>query len=304
MSWYILRRGRPEGPFAEQAFSDLLTQGRIGPRDLVWRAGFDAWVPLLEASSASIGHWSGPQTPPPPPAMHPAGAGTGRSAGPLTLLLLLAVILAGAGGFLATRLIADDPRPVTRESIPAPSEPSPERSDRVAPPAPAANRNPASAPSITVSADGQTLTYSGGFTPGATARLREAFERAQNARILRLESGGGLVAEGLSMAKMIDDFGLRTRVESYCASACVFAFAAGVERTIGRRAVIGLHQTRAEGRQRHELEPMEEKLKAILADRNIGYALILKGFETPHDQLYTPTHDELFRWRLATGYAD
>ena len=63
---------------------------------------------------------------------------------------------------------------------------------------------------------------------------------------LLLESPGGIVDDGVNLAKEVRTRQFRTMTRLRCASACALIFIAGVERVlIGSRATIGLHQPTA-----------------------------------------------------------
>lgn len=63
---------------------------------------------------------------------------------------------------------------------------------------------------------------------------------------LLLESPGGIVDDGVSLAREVRTRQFRTMTRLQCASACALIFIAGVERVlIGSRATIGLHQPAA-----------------------------------------------------------
>ena len=46
MNIYILRDGKEDGPYSEEATQNLLKQGNVLIGDLAWRAGMPGWLPL------------------------------------------------------------------------------------------------------------------------------------------------------------------------------------------------------------------------------------------------------------------
>ena len=68
MDIFILRDGEQTGPFSDSTIQTLLSEGSIRNRDMAWRKGLPAWLPLSEVMSP------GSQKPSePPPAMHLSG---------------------------------------------------------------------------------------------------------------------------------------------------------------------------------------------------------------------------------------
>ncbi len=80
-----------------------------------------------------------------------------------------------------------------------------------------------------------------GWAQRTIARIRDA-----KAVGLVLESTGGLVYEAEKLGRWVRAQGLDTAVRAECASACVNAWAGGVNRYIARGAKIGLHRARAQ----------------------------------------------------------
>ena len=88
----------------------------------------------------------------------------------------------------------------------------------------------------------QTLFFNGEISTADSFELRRAL-RDQDIDTIVLASPGGLVFEGLQLAGIINDNGLRTYVpkNASCASACSFMFFAGKERQSDGE--LGVHQT-------------------------------------------------------------
>ena len=58
---------------------------------------------------------------------------------------------------------------------------------------------------------------------------------------LEITSSGGNLYAAINMLRVVDTFGLDTRVTEYCESACPFVFIAGVNRTMAEGARLGFH---------------------------------------------------------------
>ena len=62
MDIFILRDGEQTGPFSEPTVQQLLTQGELRARDMAWRKGLPAWLPLTEVMNPGS---EKPTAPPP-----------------------------------------------------------------------------------------------------------------------------------------------------------------------------------------------------------------------------------------------
>jgi hypothetical protein len=64
-TWFYAKGGQSNGPISEEDFRNLISLGRVGPDDLVWKEGMSAW----QAASTVPGLVFPPirPTPPPPP---------------------------------------------------------------------------------------------------------------------------------------------------------------------------------------------------------------------------------------------
>jgi hypothetical protein len=95
--------------------------------------------------------------------------------------------------------------------------------------------------------DGVIISLSGEIKERDGAKLEASLENAKNLGLhvsaLVLDSPGGLISVGASMAKLVRSNQLKTIVNdgAICASACFMVFAAGKERFSGENAKIGVH---------------------------------------------------------------
>ena len=129
-------------------------------------------------------------------------------------------------------------------------------------------------------------------------------------RSLTLHSPGGSVPDALDMARAIRDNGLSTVVATngYCASSCPLAFSGGVVRTAGEPSWIGVHQVFTEksavGTIHEGLsqgQAIGAKCEALLADMGVDLKVWVHAMETPSDELYVFTSQELADLKLVTG---
>lgn len=98
MEWFVGRNGQRTGPFSPEQLRRMAQSGEITPQDLLWRKGFDDWVPAAQVPgifpSSGAGHAAGQRSavgrppaasrsrrPAPPPSM--GGQGGAQQAAPV-----------------------------------------------------------------------------------------------------------------------------------------------------------------------------------------------------------------------------
>ena len=166
-----------------------------------------------------------------------------------------------------------------------------------------------------LAADGR-LIATGTIYPGTAARFADEVEkRGSYVKTVVLQSPGGSVQDALAMGKLIRSKNFATEVENgrYCASSCPLVFAGGLERRAGERAAIGVHQVTAlvaNGAALSAIEGMDsvQRMSAgcqkYLLDMAIDPMVWVHAMQTPPDQLFYFTGDELLKRKLATARAD
>jgi hypothetical protein len=151
----------------------------------------------------------------------------------------------------------------------------------------------------------------GTITPG-TAEAFETFlaaERAAGVAEIVLHSPGGSVTDATTMARLIREKGLGTRVlpDGYCASSCPLVFAAGQERIADATSWIGVHQvfalTTAYGSLAEGMEQAQQvsaDAQNLLVEFGVDPLVWTHAMSTPKESLYLFTPEELTQLKLAT----
>jgi hypothetical protein len=171
-----------------------------------------------------------------------------------------------------------------------------------------------SAMSFDLLGDGR-LIANGTIRPG-TAKVfaAEIEKRGGYVKSVVLHSPGGSVSDAIEMGRLIRQKQFATEVESgrYCASSCPLVFAGGVERSAGENAAIGVHQVTASAASDTTLTAVNgmdsvqrtsAECQKYLLEMGIDPMVWVHAMETPTDQLFYFTHDELLKLRLATEKA-
>ena len=194
-------------------------------------------------------------------------------------------------------------------SIPLPAIPDGDRRHVSRPPADGAMAKPMTFELVS----GGRLMAAGTITPGiAEAFAAEIGKRGDYIKTVVLNSPGGSVADALAMGRLIRARNFATEIEpgKYCASSCPLVFAGGVERRVGDKAIIGVHQVAAVGPTgalaRDEMnvaQNISARCQRYLGDMGVNMQVWVHAMETPHDKLFVFKPDELKSLNLATTAA-
>lgn len=167
---------------------------------------------------------------------------------------------------------------------------------------------------------GGKLMLTGTIDPGSSARfLAEIEARGEYVSTVLLDSPGGSVDDALSIGRLIRERDLSTEVADggLCASSCPLILAGGVERMAGREAAVGVHQIYAAalsatpidalsvaGVAMADAQSVTADITRYLSDGGIDPALWLHALETPPDQLYYFSPQEMEQFKLVTKWSE
>jgi hypothetical protein len=161
---------------------------------------------------------------------------------------------------------------------------------------------------------GGRLMASGTITPGVSQSFAVEVERhSEYIRTVVLNSPGGSVTDALAMGRLIREKRFATEVEAgkYCVSSCPLVFAGGVDRRVGEKTTIGVHQmtamrSAANGPPRDEMSVAQNtsaRCQRYLGDMGVSLQVWVHAMETPHDRLFVFKTDELKSLNLVTAAA-
>ncbi len=167
---------------------------------------------------------------------------------------------------------------------------------------------------------GGVLSLTGTIDPGSAERFaQEIAARGEYVSTVLLDSPGGSVNDALDIGRLILEKGLATEVRNggLCASSCPLVFASGETRIAGPEAAIGVHQIYAAALSASPVDALSvagvamadaqsatAEITRHLSETGVDAALWLHAMETPPDQLYYFTPEEMERYRLVTEWAD
>lgn len=169
---------------------------------------------------------------------------------------------------------------------------------------------------------GKTMTFTRGpkgavsaigrIEPGTGAAFSKFMEtQGGEIKTLYLHSPGGSVEDALFMSNYLRQQGVDTVVpkNGYCASSCPIVFSGGKNRTAGKTAWIGVHQvfalTSTPGKLSDGMargQSVSARIQDHLAEMGVDLRVWVKAMQTPPDQLYIFTPEELKELKLATKF--
>jgi hypothetical protein len=156
---------------------------------------------------------------------------------------------------------------------------------------------------FTVRLKGQTVYLGGEVNYLMYQALLTILSQQEGVKAVSLDSHGGIVFAARSIAKLIEENKLMTRVERECFSACTMVYAAGNRRTISESAEVGFHGYSLDMPFRFKtVDPVEEqeKDKLYLLGRGIDAKFLERAFNTNSKTLWKPTHAELYQAGFTT----
>jgi hypothetical protein len=168
----------------------------------------------------------------------------------------------------------------------------------------ALNLDGSEAAEIEVSSDGRRLIIDGGIGFGLSDKVVAVLDANTTIGTIELTSQGGRLGEARKLAALIESRSLNTVVVDECMSACTIAFIAGEQRHITRTAILGFHRSFFPGTTDDALYEVERAERQFMARRGLPVDFVRRVYDTPNEEMWEPSHEELFRARVATGYAE
>lgn len=130
--------------------------------------------------------------------------------------------------------------------------------------------------------------------------------------VVALNSEGGVLLYGLALGDQIRKAGLSTTLQdsasgpSECASACVFTFMGGVERSVGKGARVGVHQIYSDTKARDSLSVSDAQyltsLVALHIDKMGGrLGILILALRTSPESIHWFSASELSTLSVTTA---
>lgn len=140
--------------------------------------------------------------------------------------------------------------------------------------------------------EGKEIELIGGIKGGISDNLSTILSATNNVEIIHVNLfQGGYVDEATLLQTIISENNLSTYVSADCVSACTIVFLGGKKRFMKSSARLGFHAYRIPGIKDSELDYSENK--KYLRNLGIDNNFITKIFDTPSDDMWYPTVEEL-----------
>ncbi|WP_295136431.1 hypothetical protein [uncultured Reyranella sp.] len=151
---------------------------------------------------------------------------------------------------------------------------------------------------VSVSPDGTALSVEGAYGTGSAAAVRQALDRHPSIRRVVLAGPGGRIGTAFEINRMIRNRKLATRVDTGCASACTIAFLGGNDRSISATGRLGFHQGSFPGMGPNDLYESNRDMRRFLVSSGVTPEFAQRVIDTPSDEIWTPTPQELLAGRV------
>ena len=151
---------------------------------------------------------------------------------------------------------------------------------------------------VTLSPDGTALNVEGAYGTGSADTVRRALDQHPSVRRIVLAGPGGRIGTAFEINRMIRNRRLATRVESGCASACTIAFLGGNDRSIAPGGRLGFHQGSFPGLGPNDLYESNRDMRRFLVASGVTPEFAQRVIDTPPDEIWTPTPQELLAGRV------
>lgn len=142
------------------------------------------------------------------------------------------------------------------------------------------------------------ISLNGEIDAGAALNFRRAAEAAPNAKLVVLNSPGGVVQIALLIADDVHERKLATYIpnKAGCYSACAFIFLAGVERQVDGE--LGVHQISSASTDLVSAQLSISDIIDVLNRFNTPVEVLTVMFKTPPNDMHIFTPDEVARYGL------
>lgn len=149
--------------------------------------------------------------------------------------------------------------------------------------------------------DGSEIEISGGLGIGIADAFEKTLAAHPNARVIHLNSSGGLRDEARKIRDLISAKGLITYTSTECISACTLTFMGGSERFMRDGAKLGFHQPQIPVLRGQDLQEAIRDEEDYLVSIGVSRDFAHKALSTPPSDIWLPAPFELLQAHVITG---
>lgn len=159
---------------------------------------------------------------------------------------------------------------------------------------------------------GRVMLLSGFISAGTSDRFEAALDD-EVIDTIALHSPGGVVQEALRMGRLVREAGYDTLLtaDAACASACPLILFAGVERTVSRRAWVGMHQAAflensflSGAEAARQVQAIQGEVLEHTAAMGVDPRVQTHALQTPPEEVYYLLPDQIEDYAVATTLTD
>lgn len=153
---------------------------------------------------------------------------------------------------------------------------------------------------VSVGNNGTTLYVQGAYGTGSAELVRQALHDNPGIRRVVLAGPGGRIGPAFAINRLIRDRKLATHVETACASACTIAFLGGGDRSIAATGRLGFHQGSFPGLGANDMYESNRDMRRFLIASGVTPAFAKRAIDTPPDEIWTPSPQELLAGKVVS----
>lgn len=159
---------------------------------------------------------------------------------------------------------------------------------------------------------GRVMLLSGFIAPGTSDRFEAALD-GEEIDTIALHSPGGVVQEALRMGALVRarEYDTVMTADAACASACPLILFAGVERTVSRRAWVGMHQASfvdngllSGAEAARQVQAIQGEILEHTAAMGVDPRVQTHALQTPPEEVYYLLPEQVDEYRVATVQID
>jgi hypothetical protein len=163
----------------------------------------------------------------------------------------------------------------------------------------AAGTDPVEPYQIQVIGNGDLVEFRGGLRYGSADTLQSVLADVPGAQVLKIDSPGGRVAEGLKMMALVRQRGMDTYASQRCISAATLVLSAGKSRGAETGTKIGFHACRNPS---GNSETGDALVMGGLVSAGVAEDFVRRVLSVPSDSMWFPLPDEMLRAGVLTSY--
>ena len=149
--------------------------------------------------------------------------------------------------------------------------------------------------------DPHAILIYGPIRQGLTDAVRQTLDKNPDIKIIAFDSEGGFAFEGRALGRLIRQRGIATYAKEFCASACTFAYAGGINRLSEVKTVFQFHRAVSAGENKAMSDYLTNNVdKPFLIEMGLSSQFIEKAMSIYFPRSWQPTMIEMEKGKFVT----